>query len=101
MNSDAVTAVDALNVGCIMGNDNCPCENGPDLDVAPPVLVVPIGGGMSGPGCHELKWARVGELRLCSLLSHARKSVDGVHARRRSTIVPALPAAGRFDWQPS
>ncbi len=60
-NSDAVFAVDAKsgkrlwvsqltkgdawNVGCMIGNDNCPKENGPDLDVAASVLVVPIGGG--------------------------------------------------------
>ena len=40
-----LTAGDAWNVGCMMGNDNCPSEKGPDLDVAPSVLVVPIGGG--------------------------------------------------------
>ncbi len=60
-NSDAVFAVnaktgkriwksqltkgDAWNVGCMIGNDNCPKENGPDLDVAASVLLVPIGGG--------------------------------------------------------
>lgn len=60
-NSDAVFAVDARtgtqlwvtqftkddawNVGCMMGNDNCPKEKGPDLDVATSVLVVPIGDG--------------------------------------------------------
>lgn len=60
-NSDAVFAVDAKtgkriwvsqltkgdawNVGCMIGNDNCPKENGPDLDVAASVLVIPIGGG--------------------------------------------------------
>lgn len=40
-----LTKGDAWNVGCMMGNDNCPKENGPDLDVAASVLVVPIGGG--------------------------------------------------------
>ena len=40
-----LTAGDAWNVGCMMGNDNCPEEKGPDLDVAASVLVVPIGGG--------------------------------------------------------
>ena len=60
-NSDAVFAVnaktgkriwksqltkgDAWNVGCMIGNDNCPKEHGPDLDVAASVLLVPIGGG--------------------------------------------------------
>ncbi len=40
-----LTAGDAWNVGCMMGNDNCPKEKGPDLDVASSILVVPIGGG--------------------------------------------------------
>lgn len=40
-----LTAGDAWNVGCMMGNENCPKEKGPDLDVASSVLVVPIGGG--------------------------------------------------------
>lgn len=60
-NSDAVIAVDARtgkrrwtaqltkgdawNVGCMMGNENCPKENGPDLDVAASPLLIPIGGG--------------------------------------------------------
>lgn len=59
-NSDAVIAVDAKtgkrvwttpftkndawNVGCMVGNDNCPKENGPDLDVAAsPILTVAAG----------------------------------------------------------
>lgn len=62
-NSDAVLAVDATNgkrlwttqltkgdawnVGCMMGNENCPVEKGPDLDVAASPLLVPIGGGRS------------------------------------------------------
>ncbi len=40
-----LTKGDAWNVGCMIGNDNCPKENGPDLDVAASVLVAPIGGG--------------------------------------------------------
>ena len=60
-NSDAVIAVDARsgkrkwtaqltrgdawNVGCMMGNENCPKEKGPDLDVAASPLLIPIGGG--------------------------------------------------------
>ena len=60
-NSDAVIAVDARtgkrkwttqltkgdawNVGCMMGNDNCPKEKGPDLDVAASPLLIPLGGG--------------------------------------------------------
>ncbi|NBR32832.1 MAG: dehydrogenase, partial [Sphingomonadaceae bacterium] len=34
-----LTKGDAWNVGCMIGNDNCPKENGPDLDVAASVLV--------------------------------------------------------------
>src|SRR4029079_3755731 len=60
-NSDAVIAIDARsgkrrwtaqltkgdawNVGCMMGNDNCPSEHGPDLDVAASPLLIPLGGG--------------------------------------------------------
>jgi polyvinyl alcohol dehydrogenase (cytochrome) len=60
-NSDAVFAVDAKsgkrlwvsqltkgdawNVGCMTGSANCPKENGPDLDVASSVLLIPVGGG--------------------------------------------------------
>lgn len=34
------TVGDAWNVGCMMGNENCPAENGPDVDLsAAPVLV--------------------------------------------------------------
>ena len=39
------TKNDAWNVGCMMGNDNCPEEEGPDLDLAASPLVVPLGGG--------------------------------------------------------
>ena len=35
-----LTAGDAWNVGCMMGNANCPVENGPDLDLsAAPLLI--------------------------------------------------------------
>jgi polyvinyl alcohol dehydrogenase (cytochrome) len=60
-NSDAVIAVDARtgkrkwtaqltrgdawNVGCMMGNENCPKERGPDLDVAASPLLIAAGGG--------------------------------------------------------
>jgi polyvinyl alcohol dehydrogenase (cytochrome) len=60
-NSDAVIAVnaktgkrlwttqfasgDAWNVGCMMGNANCPQEKGPDLDVASSVLRVKLSNG--------------------------------------------------------
>lgn len=35
-----LTSGDAWNVGCMMGNENCPVENGPDVDLsAAPLLV--------------------------------------------------------------
>ncbi|MFZ4748663.1 MAG: PQQ-binding-like beta-propeller repeat protein [Sphingomonas sp.] len=40
-----LTAGDAWNVGCMMGNENCPKEKGPDLDVAASVMMIPLGGG--------------------------------------------------------
>ncbi len=60
-NSDAVFAIDAdtgkriwhtqftkndaWNVGCMMGNDNCPVEDGPDVDLSASPLLVPLGNG--------------------------------------------------------
>jgi polyvinyl alcohol dehydrogenase (cytochrome) len=42
-----LTAGDAWNVGCMMGNENCPKEKGPDLDIASSTLVMPLSGGRS------------------------------------------------------
>ena len=39
------TENDAWNVGCMLGNENCPEENGPDLDIAASVLLVPTDDG--------------------------------------------------------
>ena len=39
------TKNDAWNVGCMLGNENCPEENGPDLDLAASPLIVPLPGG--------------------------------------------------------
>ena len=36
------TQNDAWNVGCMMGNENCPEEDGPDLDIAASAIMVPI-----------------------------------------------------------
>lgn len=36
------TEGDAWNVGCMMGNENCPVENGPDVDLSAAPLVVPL-----------------------------------------------------------
>lgn len=41
-----LTGNDAWNVGCMVGNDNCPKENGPDLDLAASPILVPLPGGM-------------------------------------------------------
>ena len=40
----AFTKGDAWNVGCMVGNDNCPKERGPDLDVAASPILVNVGG---------------------------------------------------------
>jgi polyvinyl alcohol dehydrogenase (cytochrome) len=37
------TANDAWNVGCMVGNDNCPVENGPDYDLSTSALLIPLG----------------------------------------------------------
>jgi polyvinyl alcohol dehydrogenase (cytochrome) len=42
-----LTKGDAWNVGCMMGNDNCPAEKGPDLDVASSPLLIDLGKGKS------------------------------------------------------
>lgn len=39
-----LTANDAWNVGCMVGNENCPRENGPDLDLAASPILVSTGG---------------------------------------------------------
>lgn len=38
-----LTAGDAWNVGCMVGNENCPRENGPDLDLAASPLLISTG----------------------------------------------------------
>ena len=40
-----LTKGDAWNVGCMVGNDNCPKEEGPDLDLAASPLLISLGGG--------------------------------------------------------
>ncbi len=40
-----LTAGDAWNVGCMMGNENCPVENGPDVDLSASPLLVPLADG--------------------------------------------------------
>jgi polyvinyl alcohol dehydrogenase (cytochrome) len=39
------TAGDAWNVGCMMGNENCPTENGPDVDLSAAPVLVTAGDG--------------------------------------------------------
>lgn len=38
-----LTANDAWNVGCMVGNESCPAENGPDYDVAASPLLISTG----------------------------------------------------------
>jgi polyvinyl alcohol dehydrogenase (cytochrome) len=40
-----LTSGDAWNVGCMVGNGNCPTEKGPDFDVAASPLLVHLGNG--------------------------------------------------------
>jgi polyvinyl alcohol dehydrogenase (cytochrome) len=40
-----LTKGDAWNVGCMVGNENCPKEEGPDLDLAASPLLIGLGGG--------------------------------------------------------
>lgn len=40
-----LTKGDAWNVGCMVGNEACPEENGPDADLAASPLLVPLAGG--------------------------------------------------------
>ena len=42
--STQLTPHDAWNVGCMLGNDSCPKENGPDFDVAASALLIPLAG---------------------------------------------------------
>jgi polyvinyl alcohol dehydrogenase (cytochrome) len=40
-----LTANDAWNVGCMMGNENCPAEEGPDVDLSASPLLIDLPGG--------------------------------------------------------
>lgn len=40
-----LTQGDAWNVGCMLGNEACPAEHGPDFDLSASPLLVPLGGG--------------------------------------------------------
>lgn len=40
-----LTPDDAWNVGCMMGNENCPDENGPDYDLSASPIVVSLSDG--------------------------------------------------------
>ena len=39
-----VLAKDVWNVACILGNDNCPAEPGPDFDIGAGTMLVPVHG---------------------------------------------------------
>jgi len=38
-------AADAWNVACLLGNDNCPAQPGPDFDIGAGTMLVPVRGG--------------------------------------------------------
>ncbi len=40
-----LTSGDAWNVGCMLGNEACPDENGPDYDLSASPLLIPLGAG--------------------------------------------------------
>jgi polyvinyl alcohol dehydrogenase (cytochrome) len=40
-----LTKGDAWNAGCMVGNANCPVENGPDFDLASSAIIAPLAGG--------------------------------------------------------
>ena len=100
------TPDDAWNVGCMLGNENCPEEEGPDLDIAASPLLVPLGGtrdmvvvgGKSGmvfgidPEAGSIAWRQ--------RLGHGGTQ-GGVHfgmAREGTTVyVPIVDMADTYD----
>lgn len=101
-----LTAGDAWNTGCMMGNENCPKEKGPDFDLSPSPILVPLGGnrdmivvgqksGMAygiSPDTGAVVWK--------SRLGHGGTQ-GGVHfgmAREGTTIyVPIVDMADSYD----
>lgn len=66
-----LTKGDAWNVGCMVGNDACPEENGPDYDLSASPLLVPLDAGR-----------------------------DMIVAGQKSGVVYGIePEAGRIVWQ--
>ena len=120
-NSDAVFAVDALtgrrlwvtsltkgdawNVGCMVGNDNCPKENGPDLDVAASPLLIEDGrktylvAGQKSGVAHGLDLA-TGKILWRTRLGHGGTQ-GGVHfgmaSEGRRVFVPINDMADTHD----
>ncbi|QZH76700.1 MAG: PQQ-binding-like beta-propeller repeat protein [Erythrobacter sp.] len=100
------TQNDAWNVGCMLANENCPEENGPDLDIAASALIVPVGGGRDvivvgqKSGVVHGVDADSGELLWQTRLGHGGTQ-GGVHfglAAEGSTVyVPITDLADTYD----
>ena len=101
----SLTKGDAWNVGCMVGNDNCPKENGPDLDVAASPLLIDDGAksylvaGQKSGVAHGLDLA-TGKILWRTRLGHGGTQ-GGVHfgmaAEGRSIFVPINDMADTHD----
>ena len=101
----SLTKGDAWNVGCMVGNDNCPKENGPDLDVAASPLLIDGGGksylvaGQKSGVAHGLDLAS-GRILWRTRLGHGGTQ-GGVHfgmaAEGRAVFVPINDMADTHD----
>ncbi len=100
------TKGDAWNVGCMMNNENCPKEKGPDLDIAPSVLLIDLGGGKSvvvagqkSGAVHGMETA-TGKVLWNTVLGHGGTQ-GGVHfgmaAEGRTIYVPINDMADTRD----
>ncbi len=101
-----LTKGDAWNVGCMMGNENCPVENGPDVDLsASPLLITLEDGseiivvGQKSAVTYGLN-VETGEILWSQRLGHGGTQ-GGVHfgmAAQGSTVyVPIVDMADTHD----
>lgn len=101
-----LTARDAWNVGCMVGNDSCPVENGPDHDVAASPLLVTTDSGAQmlvvGQKSGEA-WGldpATGQIRWRTRLGHGGTQ-GGVHfgmaAEGGTVFVPLNDMADTYD----
>lgn len=101
-----LTARDAWNVGCMVGNDSCPVENGPDHDVAASPLLVTTDSGAQmlvvGQKSGEA-WGLdpvTGQIRWRTRLGHGGTQ-GGVHfgmaAEGGTVFVPLNDMADTYD----